>query len=248
MLPTTGALYYGDCLDWMGQWDDQTVDLVYLDPPFNSQATYNVLFNKTVGGAQYRAFEDTWHWDTDAAARFDAYRSAIARPAHAAIVGLETILGPSGMLSYLTYMADRLEHCHRLLKPTGSLYLHCDPTASHYLKIVLDAIFGAEHFRNEIIWCYRGMPSKAMKFQSKHDVILSYVASKRGGGYSTPLLELQQKVLCARSAQEGGAGTMLTTPRRWSPSLTGTNTTKRSRTELSHPIFGPLSSKAGIHH
>lgn len=142
MQPSANALYYGDCLDWMGQWDDQSVDLIYLDPPFNSQSSYNILFGKTPGGAQFRAFDDTWHWDHEAADRLAAYRAAIARPAHAAIVGLETVLGPSGMLSYLTYMAERLEHCHRLLKPTGSIYLHCDPTASHYLKIILDSIWG----------------------------------------------------------------------------------------------------------
>ena len=178
------SLYYGDCLDWMGQWDDQTVDLIYLDPPFNSQADYNVLYGRAAGGAQYRAFTDTWTWDSDAADRLSRYEAAIARPAHAAIVGLRAILGPSGMLAYLTYMAERLEHCHRLLKPTGSLYLHCDPTASHYLKVLLDTIFGHANFRNEIVWCYRGMPSKAMKFQAKHDVILSYVVSK-GAAFNT---------------------------------------------------------------
>ena len=174
MQPTLNALYYGDCLDWMSQWDDQTVDLVYLDPPFNSQSNYNVLFGKTVGGAQYRAFTDTWHWDADAAERMDAYRSAIARPAHAAIVGLYSILGPSGMLSYLTYMAERLEHCHRLLKPTGSLYLHCDPTASHYLKIVLDGVFGADQFRNEIAWKRTTARSDAKRWGRVHDCILYY--------------------------------------------------------------------------
>ena len=168
------ALYYGDCLDWMGRWDDATVDLIYLDPPFNSQANYNVLFGKAVGGAQYRAFTDTWHWDTDAAQRFDAYRSAIARPAHAAIVGLETILGPSGMLSYLTYMAERLEHCHRLLKPTGSFYLHCDPTAGHYLKIVLDSIFGTGNFRTEVTWQRSGAHNDSRQWGRVADSILFY--------------------------------------------------------------------------
>ena len=139
----TDALYYSDCLDWMSRWDDQMVDLIYLDPPFNSKTDYNVLYG-TDGGAQaqYRAFVDTWQWDEKAAARYEAYENAIARPTHNAIVGFYQILGPSGMLAYLTYMAERLEHCHRLLKPTGSLYLHCDPYASHYLKVVLDGIFG----------------------------------------------------------------------------------------------------------
>ncbi len=177
MHPTLNALYYGDCLEWMREWDDQTVDLVYLDPPFNSQSNYNVLFGKTVGGAQYRAFTDTWHWDADAAERMDAYRSAIARPAHAAIVGLYSILGPSGMLSYLTYMAERLEHCHRLLKTTGGLYLHCDPTAGHYLKILLDGIFGAANFRNQIVWersGVKGTRGPTRTFGTVTDLVLFY--------------------------------------------------------------------------
>ena len=192
MQPTLNALYYGDCLDWMSQWDDQTVDLVYLDPPFNSQSTYNVLFGKTVGGAQYRAFTDTWHWDAEAAERMDAYRSAIARPAHAAIVGLERILGPSGMLSYLTYMAERLEHCHRLLKSTGSLYLHCDPSASHYLKIVLDGIFGADNFCNELIWHYYNKFAAGTRvFARNYDQIFFYAKTRLN--HFQPLFEERDK-------------------------------------------------------
>lgn len=138
----TNALYYGDCLDWMKEWDDQSVDLIYLDPPFNSKANYNQLYHTegTDDEAQYRAFTDTWIWDEAAAERLRLYENAHGRKAYRAIVGLKQILGPSGMLSYLTYMAERLEQCYRLLKPTGSIYLHCDPTASHYLKILMDNI------------------------------------------------------------------------------------------------------------
>ncbi len=151
--PDAGTLYYGDCLDWMQRWDDQSVDLIYLDPPFNSKADYNILYSARGGAdAQYRAFSDTWAWDEAAADRYAAYEGAPARRAHDAIVGLRHAIGPSGMLAYLTYMAERLEHMHRLLKPTGSIYLHCDPTASHYLKIVMDAIFGVPNFRSEIGW------------------------------------------------------------------------------------------------
>ena len=172
------ALYFGDCLDWMQRWDDQSVDLIYLDPPFNSNTNYNILYSTAGGGqAQVRAFDDTWHWDTAAAERYAMYERAAARPAHRAIVGLYHILGESGMLAYLTYMAERLEHCHRLLKPTGSLYLHCDPTMSHYLKLVLDAIFTAKHFRNELIWSYRRWPAKQSNFQRMHDVIFRYAKS-----------------------------------------------------------------------
>jgi len=148
----TETLYYGDCLDWMPQWDDQSVDLIYLDPPFNSKTDYNVLYSTEGETAQFQAFSDTWSWDEAAVARRTAYEGAPARSAHDAIAGLGRVLGPSGMLAYLTYMAERLEHMHRLLKPTGSVYLHCDPTASHYLKIVLDGIFGGSGFINEISW------------------------------------------------------------------------------------------------
>ena len=147
------ALCYGDCLDWMERWDDESVDLIYLDPPFNSSATYNVLYAQdSAGGAQTRVFADTWTWDAAAGERLAMYEGAAGRPAHRAIVGLASILGPSGMLAYITYMTERLEHMHRLLKPSGSLYYHCDPTASHYLKVVLDSVFGSASFMNEISW------------------------------------------------------------------------------------------------
>ena len=136
------ALYYGDCLDWMKQWDSQSVDLIYLDPPFNSKATYNQLYHKDgAGDAQFRAFNDTWVWDEAAADRLASYQGAIGKRAHKAICGLHQILGKCGMLAYLTYMAERLEQMHRLLKDTGSIYLHCDPTASHYLKVIMGAIY-----------------------------------------------------------------------------------------------------------
>ena len=147
------SLCYGDCLDWMQRWDDESVDLIYLDPPFNSSATYNVLYAQdSAGGAQTRAFADTWTWDAAAGERLAMYEGATARPAHKAIVGLAGILGPSGMVAYLSYMAERLEHMHRLLKPSGSIYYHCDETVAHYVKVVLDAIFGPEGYRGEVTW------------------------------------------------------------------------------------------------
>ena len=169
------ALYYGDCLDWMEQWDDQSIDLIYLDPPFNSKANYNQLFHTDgAGDAQYRAFTDTWTWDHAAAERLRMYRNAHGLSAHDAICGLDRILGQSGMLAYLTYMAERLEHCWRLLKDTGSIYLHCDPTASHYLKILMDCICRGGVFRNEIIWHYTGGGRSKKYFSRKHDIILWY--------------------------------------------------------------------------
>ena len=129
------SLYYGDCLEVMQAWHPSSVDLIYLDPPFNSDATYNQLFGTDNGvPAQVRAFEDTWTWNAAAAKRYATLSRATAHPAHEAIEGLHKMLGESGMLAYLTYMAERLAECKRMLKPTGSIYLHCDPTASTISK------------------------------------------------------------------------------------------------------------------
>ena len=180
--PDANTLYYGDCLEWMQKWEDNCVDLIYLDPPFNSNANYNVLFGTAGNGqAQYRAFNDTWHWDSEAEYRYARYEKATALRARKAIVGLFHIYGRSGMLAYITYMAERLEEMRRILKPTGSIYLHCDSTASHALKHLMDAIFGRRNFQNEILWCYRRMPSKARRFQSMNDCILFY--SKTNANY-----------------------------------------------------------------
>ena len=174
----TNTLYYGDCLEWMEKWNDQCVDLIYLDPPFNSKTDYNMLYSNHKAGAQYRAFTDTWTWDLEAQKRFEKYENAAGLPSHDVICGLYRVLGESGMLAYLTYMAERLEQMHRLLKPAGSLYLHCDPTMGHYLKIVLDAIFGKKNFRREIIWdiaVLSGFKSTTMNWVRGHDTIFYYV-------------------------------------------------------------------------
>ncbi len=149
------TLYYGDNLDILRRYvDDETVDLIYLDPPFNSKANYNMLFEEhdgTKSAAQFQAFEDTWHWDQSAAT---AYQEVAERgeKVSQAIFAMRQMLGDTDMLAYLSMMAIRLIELRRVLKPTGSIYLHCDPTASHYLKILMDMIFGAKYFRNEIIW------------------------------------------------------------------------------------------------
>ena len=178
------SLYYGDCLDVLREWPAGCVDLCYLDPPFNSKSNYNILFGRgqdSGGGnfAQAVAFEDTWTWDDAAQDRVDALELAVAHPAHDVIRGLRIILGECGMLAYLSYMAERLAGVRRVLKPTGSVYLHCDPTASHYLKAVMDAVFGAENFRNEIVWRRTGSHNSAHRFGPIHDVILFYAASPR---------------------------------------------------------------------
>jgi len=178
---TENLLYYGDNLDVLRRHvQDQTVDLVYLDPPFNSKATYNVLFGERDGAraaSQVKAFEDTWQWDDSGARAFQDTVEAGGRPSQA-LQALWTLLGHSNMLAYLAMMTPRLGELRRVLKPTGSIYLHCDPTASHYLKIIMDAVFGAENFRNEIIWqrtLAKGLTSRQLP--NNHDVLLYYQQS-----------------------------------------------------------------------
>jgi adenine specific DNA methylase Mod len=154
-------LYYGDNLVWLRDHDlfpNESIDLIYLDPPFNSKADYNVIFKEPGGEkksqAQIQAFDDTWHWEKEAVVNA-INELAVKEPDIAEFIGW---LGGAGdkkstsTAAYLSMMAVRLVEMHRILKPTGSLYLHCDPTASHYLKLILDRIFGADNFRNEIIW------------------------------------------------------------------------------------------------
>ena len=144
------ALYYGDNLEILREHiADESVDLIYLDPPFNSQATYNVLFRAPTGEqsqAQIEAFEDTWHWNDAAEQAFDEVMRSGNTDAAEMLRAMRSFLKENDMMAYLTMMAVRLIELHRVLKPTGSLYLHCDPTASHYLKILLDAVFGPKSF------------------------------------------------------------------------------------------------------
>ncbi len=173
------SLYFGDCLKVMQQWPDESVDLCYLDPPFNSKTNYNVLFGRERqnGFAQLTAFEDTWQWDGAAQERVDAIERAVRHPAHRIITGLRIALGECGMLAYLSYMAERLAEIRRLLKPTGSVYYHCDPTASHYLKVVMDAVFEQRNFRNEIVWAYQRWTGATKHFQRMHDCVLMFARS-----------------------------------------------------------------------
>ena len=180
MKPQPNALYYGDCLDVLREWPAGVFDLVYLDPPFNSKTNYNVLFGDRADRAQAQvmAFEDTWHWDDRAMARVDSLKRAVKHPAHEAISGLHVALGDCGMMAYLSYMAERLTEIRRVLKNSGSVYLHCDPTASHYLKVVMDAVFGHGNFRNEIVWrigWISGFKSQKRGWIRNHDTLLYYV-------------------------------------------------------------------------
>lgn len=150
------ALYFGDNLDILREHiRDETVDLVYLDPPFNSARSYNLLFKDQTGKhseAQVMAFEDTWQWSHTAETQYTEILRYGAPRVIDTMTALRKIVGTNEMMAYLVMMTARLVELHRVLKPTGSLYLHCDPTASHYLKVILDSIFGAEQFKNEIIW------------------------------------------------------------------------------------------------
>ena len=149
-------LYYGDNLNVLREnVKDESVDLIYLDPPFNSQANYNVLFRAPTGEqshAQIEAFEDTWHWGDSAEHAFDEVMKSGNTDAAELLRAMRSFLKENDMMAYLTMLPVRLLELHRVLKETGSLYLHCDPTAAHYLKLLLDSIFGLAQFRNEIIW------------------------------------------------------------------------------------------------
>jgi len=176
------TLHFGDNLEVLKNIKDESVDLIYLDPPFNSNATYNVLFSERDGlpsQAQADAFEDTWGWETGIAAR--AFDDATKCGDNLAILmpSFRAWLGDTGLTAYLSMMAVRLIEMKRILKPSGSLFLHCDPTAGHYLKLLLDAIFTAQNFRNEIIWRRSASHNKlSRQFGPIHDTILFYSASE----------------------------------------------------------------------
>jgi len=182
-MDARNKLYFGDNLKILRQYvPDASADLIYLDPPFNSQATYNVLFKEKSGeesAAQIMAFEDTWQWGRESEA---VYREIVERgPCKLAdlMQALLAFLGRNDMMAYLVMMAIRLVELHRVLKPTGSIYLHCDPTASHYLKLVLDAVFGNENFLNEIIWKRTHAHGSSRRFGPVHDIVLFFGRSER---------------------------------------------------------------------
>ncbi len=176
-------LYYGDNLDILRNreyFPDECVDLIYLDPPFNSNRNYNVLFKSESGAdsqAQITAFEDTWHWGELAE---ETYRDLITdapEKVSAAIEALLNLIDRNQMMAYLVMMTARLVELRRVLKPTGSLYLHCDPTASHYLKIMLDMIFGGQNYRNEIIWKRTSAHNDPNRYGRITDTIFYYTKS-----------------------------------------------------------------------
>ncbi len=179
------ALYYGDNLQVLReQIPGESVDLVYLDPPFNSNASYNVLFRERTGEespAQIKAFSDTWEWTQETEYTFEVdiiQNPAVPSAVKDMVTAFRQFVGRNSMMAYLVMMAPRLVELHRGLKPTGSLYLHCDPTASHYLKILLDAVFGKQNFRNELVWkrtsAHSDVSQGARHMGRIHDTILRY--------------------------------------------------------------------------
>jgi hypothetical protein len=179
-------LYYGDNLEVLRERiADESIDLVYLDPPFNSNRSYNVLFKEKSGAeaqAQIEAFDDTWTWSHESEQLYiDLVNGSAPLRVKDALEAMRKLLGDNDVLAYLVMMAARLVELRRVLKSTGSLYLHCDPTASHYLKLLLDAVFGIEGFRHEVIWkrttAHSDSRQGAKMFGRVHDVILGYSKS-----------------------------------------------------------------------
>ncbi len=182
MSLSKNTLFYGDNLTILREHvADESVDLIYLDPPFNSNATYNVLFRTPTGEesrSQIEAFEDTWHWNDTAERAFDEVMQSGNTDAAELLRAMRSFLKENDMMAYLAMMCVRMIELHRVLKPTGSLYLHCDPTASHYLKILLDAVFGKGQFLSEIVWKRTFAHGSSKRFGPIHDVVLFY--SKNG--------------------------------------------------------------------
>ena len=191
----TNVLYFGDNLEILRNRDyfpDNSIDLIYLDPPFNSKKDYNILFKENGGvesEAQIKAFTDTWHWTQTAE---NTYHDIVVNgplKVGKLIGALHDAIGHNDVMAYLVMMTARLIELHRVLKPTGSLYLHCDPTASHYLKLVLDQIFGPANFQNEIVWCYEGRELSKTRWNRKHDTIFLYTKGKKWPFNWRPVME-----------------------------------------------------------
>jgi DNA modification methylase len=216
----TNVLYYGDNLDILRRYvPDESVDLIYLDPPFNSNRAYNVIFKDESGrntDAQLLAFEDTWHWGPDAEAQY-AYLTITARnqgrvpsTVSTIIAALRSGIGENQMMAYLVEMAVRLVELHRVLKPSGSLYLHCDPTASHYLKVLLDAIFGPEQFLSEVVWRRTGTHSSANRWGPVHDILLVYGKAAGKQTWNRPYVPLSDEYRRRHYGQADAAGRVYT--------------------------------------
>ncbi len=177
----TSLLYFGDNLEILRKYiPDNSIDLIYLDPPFGNNRDYNLLYRENISkqpGVHVKAFSDTWSWDKMAEDTFQDIRLYTPSEVGSLIEGMIAGIGTTPVAAYLVMMTPRLIDMHRVLKDTGSLYLHCNPTSGHYLKLILDRIFGARNFRNEIVWSYKGGGRSRKYFARKHDTIFFYTRS-----------------------------------------------------------------------
>ena len=249
--PQANKLYYGDNLPILRGFPDECVDLIYLDPPFNSNADYNAIFRDESGqrtNAQVQAFEDTWRWGPSAQEHYDFLTNTVihkgrVQPGVASLIAaFVSALGKNQMAAYLVEMTVRLVELQRVLKSSGSLYLHCDPTASHYLKVVLDAVFGGGQFRNEIAWCYSGGGIPRKDYPRKHDIILRYSKgddwtfnverkpfkenTQQVGKHSTYAAEDKREIDLGRGTPVTDWWTDINTVTGWSPERLGYPTQK----------------------
>lgn len=195
-------LYFGDNLDIMRVLDNEIADLIYLDPPFKSDADYNMIFKSPSGVAppsQITAFEDNWEWTEESAKTYSELLESGTEVA-SLIRGLKDVIGINDMLAYIVMMTIRLVEMHRLLKENGNICLHCDPVASHYIKIIMDAIFGTRSFKNELVWLRSGAKNKGSqhaprKFGSSHDIILFYAKDPKSGYFDPPKIAYTENEL-----------------------------------------------------
>ena len=215
MDSSRNKLYYGDNYDVLKRYvKDETVDLVYLDPPFNSRQDYNVLFAEKDGSqssSQIHAFEDTWEWNIDAQRSYEFIVEQGGRVADA-LRAFKTFLFNSDMMAYLAMMAPRLIELRRVLKPSGSIYLHCDPTASHYLKILMDAVFGPQFFRNEVTWRRTSAHANVgQKFAVVQDRLLFYSKLEKWAWNQVYIPYSDEYIKSHYSQEEEGSGRRFTT-------------------------------------
>ncbi len=235
-------LYYGDNLGVLREHiPTESVDLIYLDPPFNSKRDYNLLFKSPKGvesAAQIEAFEDTWHWNEQAEREFDDLLHQSNTDVAEMMKAIRGFLGENDVMAYLTMMASRLIELYRVLKPTDSLYLHCDPTASHYLKIVLDAVFGKENYKAEIVWKRHNARSTEKNWPHIHDTIFYYTKTDAFVFYPTRIKADEAKM--PHTLITGVDGKKYQTYE-----LTGAGVTKEGETGKSWRNFNP--SQMGRH-
>jgi site-specific DNA-methyltransferase (adenine-specific) len=220
---TRNHLFYGNNLDVLRDHiASESIDLVYLDPPFNSNAGYNVLFKSASGtgaDASIEAFDDTWTWGESAQNALMDIASGTNRPLTVMMEAMRTAIGENPLMAYLAMMAVRLVELHRVLKPTGSLYLHCDPTASHYLKLVLDAVFGTENFRNEIVWKRTSAHGNTSAGYGVVTDTIFFYSKSRTPTWNKPMMPLSEKHVETKYSSIDETGRRYTTRDMRNPSF-----------------------------